>query len=450
MALPCSDRITVDLTPGKCLPVCHASQFDEGRIIRVDFVNDGLPYEIQQNDSFELNVRKPDNTVVTRTIVRGDPSIQTTYCYISTTQQMVAVAGDNICEIKISDGDNNTIGTGNFIMRVEKSPLDGGVTSASAIHDLETQIENILSSESLGDLGDVDLHSYVFGRSVLMYDGTSEKWVDSNVEINELDGVTIDNPTTGQVLTYREVAPGVGGWRNASPGSLSVDHLSDIGDVDITGATPYNNGILVYNTSTGKWEDCQLILSTIADTDFSNLNPGQVLTYYEQNVGGAVISGWRNESIVTYMYSLQDVNIDVSTFADGDILVYHSDDDDWENEPFELNSLRDVYASSPATGKTLRYNTLTSSWNADYIKSTDINYVELTGTLTSGSTSITLTDTGDLCPEPSLANLDFYTSIYGVNLISVTVTDAVDPNHSTITLTFEAQSTDMGVKVRIS
>lgn len=453
MALPISEIITVDLTPGGVMAICHSSQFDEGRVFKVILTNNGQPFAIRQGDSFVIDVRKPDGTVVTRTIVEhtDTPWVGSDYLYFTTTQQMVAVAGDDICELKLTDSDDNVCGTANFILRVEKSPLDGGVQSASAIHDLETQVQNIIETEVyLEELSDVaETGVYPVNGATLVYDLTLHKWIPKKLPIEKLDHVSLSNPlTNGHVLTWNSSS---NAWVNSSPGSLSIDHLSDIGDVDISGSTPYNNGILIYDSSTGKWYDNQLILHTIADVDVYQEVPGQVLTYYEQHVsGGIVISGWRNETIVTYMYSLQDVNIDTSTSADGDILVYHSDDEDWENEPFKVNSLRDVYAPSPVTGKTLRYNSLTNSWNADYIKSTDINYIELTGTLTAGSTSITLTDTGDLCREPSLANLDFYTNIYGVNPTSVTVTDAVDENPSTITLTFEAQSSNMNVKVRIS
>lgn len=425
MALPCSDRITVDLTPGKFPPVCHASQFDEGRIIRIDFVNDGLPYEIQQNDSFELNVRKPDNTVVTRTIVRGDPSIQTTYCYISTTQQMVAVAGDNICEIKISDGDNNTIGTCNFIMRVEKSPLDGGVTSASAIHDLETQVEDMVSSNiKLADLNDIGGQGALTPSDgdIIQYNSYYQKWL-------------------------YQTAPHYTGT------------LSGLDDTSISQSIT-NGSYLIYDSTSGKWKDVY--------------------------VGP------------TYMYSLQDVSINPNTINDGHILVYDATDDDWQNKLLNIDALSDVniVEQIPPVDKTGQVITWKSvpivgaCWTNDYIKIDDLSdvhiideivgssvvdktgqvltwgttisgtgwtnkllYFELTGTLTAGSTSITLTDTDDKRLSMSTATIDVYTDVYGVNPTSISTTDGqagLGGTHSTITLTFEAQSANMDVKVRIS
>lgn len=67
-------------------------------------------------------------------------------------------------------------------------------------------------------------------------------------------------------------------------------------------------------------------------------------------------------------------------------------------------------------------------------------YTELTGILTTGSTTITLSDTSITTDS----TIDFYTSIYGVNPVAVTVVNG------SITLTFEAQAENMGVKVRAS
>ena len=67
-------------------------------------------------------------------------------------------------------------------------------------------------------------------------------------------------------------------------------------------------------------------------------------------------------------------------------------------------------------------------------------HLELTGTLTAGATTITLT--GSTITTDS--KFDFYTSIYGVNPTAVTV------SNGSIALTFDAQETDMNVEVRVS
>lgn len=68
------------------------------------------------------------------------------------------------------------------------------------------------------------------------------------------------------------------------------------------------------------------------------------------------------------------------------------------------------------------------------------SWKDIIGTLSAGSTSITLLDTS----ITTNSNIDVYTSIFGVNPTAITV------SAGSITLTFTAQQTDLGVKVRIS
>lgn len=64
----------------------------------------------------------------------------------------------------------------------------------------------------------------------------------------------------------------------------------------------------------------------------------------------------------------------------------------------------------------------------------------LTGTLNAGSTTITFNNAA----IETTSTFDFYTDIFGVNPTAVSV------SAGSITLTFEAQASDLGVKVRIS
>ena len=67
-------------------------------------------------------------------------------------------------------------------------------------------------------------------------------------------------------------------------------------------------------------------------------------------------------------------------------------------------------------------------------------YTELTGTLTAGSTSLTLSD-ADISAS---STVDYYTNYYGINPTGVSVSSG------SVTLTFEAQDIDISVKVRVS
>ena len=67
-------------------------------------------------------------------------------------------------------------------------------------------------------------------------------------------------------------------------------------------------------------------------------------------------------------------------------------------------------------------------------------FTDISGTLTAGNTSITLSS----AKITTNSTIDFYTDKYGVNPTNVTVTNG------SITLTFEAQASNLGVKVRVS
>lgn len=67
-------------------------------------------------------------------------------------------------------------------------------------------------------------------------------------------------------------------------------------------------------------------------------------------------------------------------------------------------------------------------------------YIEITGTLTAGSTSITLSNAA----ITTSSTLDFYTDSFGVNPTAATVSTG------SVILTFDEQGSDVGVKVRVS
>ena len=91
-------------------------------------------------------------------------------------------------------------------------------------------------------------------------------------------------------------------------------------------------------------------------------------------------------------------------------------------------------------GDTFYCITKTASANTwTYVPSGD-DYVEVTGTLTAGNTSITLSDAS----ITSSSTIDIYTDVFGIQ-----PTNAVVATGS-ITLTFLAQASDIIVKVRVS
>ena len=70
----------------------------------------------------------------------------------------------------------------------------------------------------------------------------------------------------------------------------------------------------------------------------------------------------------------------------------------------------------------------------------EVNGTHVTGTLTAGSTSLTLSDASI---QPT-TTIDIYVSVFGIQPVNAVVSTG------TITLTFLAQASDIEVKVRVS
>ena len=130
-------KTKINLVPGGVPPIVYASQFDEQ--------TNGVEFTLYAGDTvFTLpsgagvlvNGRKPDVTGFSYSASYASDSI----VRINITKQMTAVAGDVICELRISSGSQD-VGAANFILRVEKSPLDDAVISETVLPLIEQAAE---------------------------------------------------------------------------------------------------------------------------------------------------------------------------------------------------------------------------------------------------------------------------------------------------------------------
>ena len=138
--------IKLNLIPSGVNPVCHAKQYDEGRVIRIDLFDGLTPYVLKSGDTVSLNVRKPDNTIIDTTITATQGN---TYVEFTTTEQICACVGYNLCDLTITNG-AKVIGTLNFIMAIERDVLADGIPSQSVIEDLDALVAEAVEQ----DLGD--------------------------------------------------------------------------------------------------------------------------------------------------------------------------------------------------------------------------------------------------------------------------------------------------------
>ena len=136
------ETFNLNIIPGKTCPVCHASQYDIGRTIRINLFENAAVYTLDGTETISVSVRKTDGNVVTASVTNTSDN----YVEIVTTEQMTACHGANLCELKIEKG-ADVIGTMNFILEVEQDPLEGGIASQSEIDNLATQVAAIVADQ---------------------------------------------------------------------------------------------------------------------------------------------------------------------------------------------------------------------------------------------------------------------------------------------------------------
>jgi hypothetical protein len=229
----------LNIRPGKTCPVIHCSQFDKGRTFRANLYDGSEVFTLTAAETLSVIEKKSDGNMVTIGVTNTSDS----YVEFATTEQMTALAGPQICELRIVEGDT-LIGSANFILDCEESP-DTGIESESEIHNLETQIQDI-NNEIVPDLVAEEVENQYDSQNVIFDDAPTE------------------NHGTGYAVTSE-------GVKNALDGK--PDNLSDLGDVNIS--SPTSNQALVYNPDTHKWENAMIPQTgTIEDVAIASFSDG--------------------------------------------------------------------------------------------------------------------------------------------------------------------------------
>ena len=214
--------INLNLIPTGALPVVHASQYDEGRTFRANLMDGSTVYTLDGTETLECDVKKPDGNIVTVAVTNTSDS----YVEIDTTLQMCACAGESLAELHITKGAQE-LGTLNFILAVERSPLEGGIQSDSGIHNLQTQIgeavaEQYAAEDVVFDAAPVAGHGTGFAvtsEGVKTYVEGEIAALTIPEELDDLQDVELTSPTAGQILEYDD---NDGKWKNvANPASTT-------------------------------------------------------------------------------------------------------------------------------------------------------------------------------------------------------------------------------------
>lgn len=159
--------------------------------------------------------------------------------------------------------------------------------------------------------------------------------------------------------------------------------------------------------------------------DTLTLSNGQILKY------NALNDKWENKDGSIQLSELTDIDFSTPP-VDGNVLVYDEANDVWIPGAGGSGGIPDFNISSPTDGQMLKYDGTSQKW---------VNYgTILTDTLAAGDSEITFANAAITTDS----DLQFKTSIYGVNPIGVSV------SQGSLTLVFDPQSSALGVKVVIA
>ena len=193
-----TQRYNLNLIPDKVPVIVNCSQYDAlSRTIEMVIYDGSTVYEIPSGTSASVRGTKQDNTgfeypcTIDGSVVSFD--IQ---------DQMTIFAGRVPCEIRLSK-DGGIIGTCNFLLNVEETPLDPEITiSESDLPLLEEAEQNAIRAEQARDEAEQILSSTV--KSV------NGETPDANGNVNV---VALPNGgTTGQVLAKQSASDGDADW----------------------------------------------------------------------------------------------------------------------------------------------------------------------------------------------------------------------------------------------
>lgn len=212
--------------------------------------------------------------------------------------------------------------------------------------------------------------------------------------------------------------------------------VSDLGDVELTSLT--GGQILMYDSESSKWVNYSLDTSVSADEVSYNNSASGLQATDLQNAVDEVASSLGSTSLA----GLNDVNITSAT-AD-QVLKYDATNSKWVNGAASggsstLSDLTDTTITTPSNGQVLTYDSTSSKWiNAN--ASSGGGYTAVTGTLTAGSTSITLSDAAITTSSLIIPIVD---NAWGIVPTSMTTTTG------SVTLTFPVQASNLNVGVAV-
>ena len=343
--------INLNLIPGKAWPVAHATQFDKGREFRANLFEGSQVYTLAGDETVDAIIKKPDGNQVIETLVNTADN----YVIVTTTEQMTAVAGPSLGEIRITK-DDTVIGSLKFILECEQS-ADTGIASHSEINNLETQVAAIVADQY--DAGDVVFDNTPTAGHGVGFAVTSEGVLNAIPdELNDLDDVNISGAAQGEALVWNGAE-----WVNGTVST--VGSIDDLNDVDTTGKA--NADSLRYNATAQEWE----------------AKPTTVeLTLAEYEALGGDYSGYENTNIIiTDAPNLNATAQDIS-YDGGADTVYNKVDrilhpvKIWSGSKYTLNDYIDIPDFDKNTAYMFEFMAFSGTYHTCFVSPVGDGYLQ--------------------------------------------------------------------------
>lgn len=151
-------QINLNLVPSGVPPVVYASQYDVGRIFRINLFDGNDNYTVPDGAVVTLVGTKTDMHSFAYSSEDNDPKVKVdgSAITVTTTEQMCAMPGNTLCEISVRKSTTLIIGSLNFILHVEKAivPEDGFLNASdlNAFEEMSSKVQ--LSYEYFKDFKD--------------------------------------------------------------------------------------------------------------------------------------------------------------------------------------------------------------------------------------------------------------------------------------------------------
>ena len=204
----------IDMIPDGAPVVVHVSQYDTAaRRLSFELYNGGVAYELPAGAVASIAGTKPDNTSFLYAMTVSGNIVS-----IDLQQQMALVAGDVPAEIQITEAEGK-IGSANFIIRVERGPIDEN----SVISETDLPIFEQLVSDAQEAASDAQTAADT--ASAILEN--TPKIIYINYTLNSGDAVTANTPivvnisslTSGKITNANQIkgislvnAGGYGGY----------------------------------------------------------------------------------------------------------------------------------------------------------------------------------------------------------------------------------------------